>query len=567
MPFFLISQEISQTYLDSLPDNIKDDVMNKIEERKSLEENVYRSIDSSSEIPKIIDNENAIFGYHFFNTIQTSFMPINNPNLDDEYVLDVGDILGIQLVGKNDSFDSYQLSRDGSINIPDIGKLSLAGLSLGNASSLISAKAKQTFIGVEAYTTLENLRDVSVLVSGDAYNPGIYTLNGNSNMLHAIHSAGGIGDYGSYRSIKLIRNNKVIDSIDVYDILIKGKITSKTRLRNGDIIFVDPRNKIITLEGAFKRSHRYELLASENLSDAINFANGVTADADLSNIFLYRVSKGKIRDIAISNLSQLKDIEANDLDRILIRRHSFRDVQITGAVDRPGNYKMIEGDQIYDLIKKAGGYSSNAFPGGAIYLNEYAKKVNIEASEKLYNQFIDSLLEILQTGGASADGDITPLMLIAEEIKDSEPNGRMIIDLNDESESVMLQNGDSLFIPEKTNNVYIYGEVLNSGPLIYKKGASLDFYLSEASGTKETADSSAIYILYPNGRTKKFNRKRNIFASQPQVKNLSIEPGSIIYVPRKIDDTLSSRLTAQAYASILGNIGLTLASISSINKN
>ena len=112
---------------------------------------------------------------------------------------------------------------------------------------------KLTHIGNEAYVSLENIRDVSVLLAGDVYNPGIYTLNGNSNMLHALHVAGGIGEFGSYRSIKLIRNEKIIEKLDVYDILIHGKLTINTRLRSGDIIFVDPRANLISLEGAFKR--------------------------------------------------------------------------------------------------------------------------------------------------------------------------------------------------------------------------------------------------------------------------------------------------------------------------
>ena len=562
---FIASQDISDSYLKSLPEDIREDVIERMDNSKDLEKEVYRSIETSSTINKLNQKDkDKLFGSDFFDTMQTSFMPINLPNLGDDYVLDFGDVLSIQLVGQNDSLNSYPLSRDGSINIADIGKIFLAGLTLSEASKSISSKIKQTYIGVEAYTSLENIRDVSVLVSGDAYNPGIYTLNGSSNMLHAIYAAGGIGEYGSYRSIKLIRDNKIIDSIDVYDILIKGKFGSKTRLRSGDMIFVEPRSHVITLEGAFKRSALYELLEGQKLSDAIYYANGVSADADFSNIYLYRLSNGKIKDISITDLSQFNAIDAKDLDRLFIRNHSFRNVSISGAVLRPGSYKMIEGDSIFDLIEKAGGYTLNAYPKGAIYLNEEAKKINSNATLRLYNEFIDGLLEVIQKSSAG-ETDITSLVTIASELKNSEPNARIVIDLTDDSSTTLIRNDDNLYIPEKSNNVFIYGEVLNEGSLIYKNGADIDFYLQEASGLKQTADDDAIFILYPNGRTAQLYRKRNLFASQPQ--EIIIDPGSVIYVPRKIDDTLSSRLTAQAYASILGNIGLTLASISSINNN
>lgn len=568
--FFLMSfsflgetQEMSNDYLSSLPDDIKNDVMKRVDEKNELEEEVYRSINSSSDAQKI-GFEDSIFGADFFNSFQTSFMPINMPNLDNEYILDFGDVLSIQLIGQKESIDSFAIERDGSINLPDIGKLYLSGLSFGNASEMIIANINQTYIGVDAFVSIENIRDISVLVSGNAFSPGVYTLSGAANMLHALHAAGGISEYGSYRSIKLVRDEKVIDTIDIYDILIHGKFSSKTRLSSGDMIFVEPRSNVITLEGAFKRPADYELLEGQNIADAIFYANGLTVDVDLSNIYLHRLLDGKVEDIAISNISQFKDIIAKDKDRLFVRKHSFRDVKIAGAVLRPGSYKMTEGESIYDLVEKAGGYTQNAFPEGAIYLNEEAKTIDKKAADRLYNQFIDGMLNALQKSSAGSS-DISSLVAFASELKNVEPNGRIVIDIKNDDETNLLKHKDSIFIPEKSNNVYIYGEILNKGSLIYKHGADLDFYLQEASGTKETADNSSIFILYPNGRTSQFSRKRNLFASQQT--NIEIPPGSVIYVPRKIDDSLSTRLTAQAYATILGNIGVTLASISAIQNN
>ena len=555
------AQEFDQTYLKSLPEAVRDDIEERMIEQKASEKASYRLSETDSGIKKTPNNDN-IFGSNFFNSMQTSFMPISAPNLDDSYVLDFGDVLRIQMLGQKDLIDSYKLKRDGSINLPDIGSINLAGLSLGEASKLIKSKVNQAYIGTDSFISLENIRDVSVLLAGDVFNPGIYTLNGSSNMLHALNVAGGIGAYGSYRSIKLIRNQQVIEELDIYDILLNGISTSKNRLRAGDIIFVDPRNNVIKLEGAFKRESKYELLAEENLSDAIKYANGLTVDADLSNIFLYRILDSEVKSIPITNISQFKNIKSNDQDRVFVRRNSFRNVTISGAVFRPGSYKMVEGENVFDLIKNAGGYTQNAFPAGAIYLNEQAKEINKNATEKLYDEFIDGLIDILQK--SSVEMDITPLITLSQQIKDSNPNGRIIIDLLDDSSQTVMQKNDSIFIPEKNNSVFIFGEVLNEGALIYKRGADLEFYLDEASGLKDQANAQSIFIMYPNGQTKQFNRKRNLFASKSQ--EITIEPGSVIYVPKKIDNSLSSRLTAQAYATILGQVALAIASVNSINK-
>ena len=169
------------------------------------------------------EDGDEIFGSKFFDTIQTSFMPINDPNLGGDYVLDFGDVIEINLIGQKDSIESYEIGRDGSINLPDLGKINLAGLTLSQASDLIKAKIKQTFIGTDGYISLINIRDINVIVSGNAYNPGIYTLNGNSNMLHALSMAGGINEYGSYRNIQLIRDGEKIDQLDIYQVLMYGK--------------------------------------------------------------------------------------------------------------------------------------------------------------------------------------------------------------------------------------------------------------------------------------------------------------------------------------------------------
>ena len=196
-------------------------------------------------------------------------MPINEPNLDSTYILDFGDTLEIQLIGQENSIEKYSVARDGSINISNIGKVVVSGLPLGKASSLIKAKVKNAFIGTEAYVSLQNIRDISILIVGNAFNPGIYTLNGNSNMLHALSMAGGINEFGSYRSIDLVRNGEIIDSLDIYELLIYGKYNSIRGLRSGDSIVVNPLGDVVSIESGVLRKGRYEIKESETFKDLL----------------------------------------------------------------------------------------------------------------------------------------------------------------------------------------------------------------------------------------------------------------------------------------------------------
>ena len=492
-------------------------------------------------------------------------MPINEPNLSSEYILDFGDVLEIQLIGQQNIVATYQLQRDGSISLPDIGRVPIAGLSLGDAISLIQARVKSSFIGTEAYVGLSNIRDINILVSGNAYNPGIYTLSGNSNMLHAIGIAGGINEYGSYREINLIRNEEVIETLDMYDILITGIYGSKTTLQSGDIIFVKPVKNIVAIDGAVKRPAKYELFEEQNLSNVIEFANGVDVQADFSNIFLDRILDGKVKPIPISNIKQFKTIPAKDGDKIFIRKHAFRSVNIEGAILKPGRYLMAEGESIDDLIFKAGGFTENAYPFGTVYENQKALVTNKMAKDILYEEFIDNIITVTQknpTGGF----DLSSVVSLTENLKNNTPNGRIVIDIDGDSSNVMVNDGDRLIIPEKPNHIYIYGEVSYEGALKYDPAKALDYYISKSGGLKENADNNAIYVLHPNGDTQRSTLKKSLFQNSPDAE-LVLYPGSIIFVPRAIDNSATTRLAAQAYVTILGNIGIALASLSSINNN
>ena len=591
----LYSQELDQSFLDSMPEDIKKDLIEKnakqgLKSKQNYKPYLYSSkLNQAEELIKlkerleldllelerrinsddglIIDDGLKLFGNDFFNTFQTSFMPTNEPNPDSDYYLDTGDVLNIQMVGQKDTIDDFIIDGSGSISLEDIGKVSIAGMSLGEASSLIKSKINSAYIGTDAFISLSEIRDVNVLVTGNAKNPGIYTFTGNSNILHAITAAGGVSKFGSYREINLIRNNEVIESLDVYDLLINGQYNIKKRLRSGDVVFVEARKSIVTIDGAVYRPAKYEVLDDQNLDSIIEFANGIKRTADLQNISLERVLDGALKTVPILNKSQFKTITALDGDLIYIREYPYREAKISGAVLKPGTYTMSANENINDLVEKAGGYTNNAYLYGAIYMNEDAKKINEKANDILYQEFLDNIIALSQQK-VSENFNLTPIVQLTKEIKDSDINGRVIIDLEDEDliNSYSVKESDHLYIPEINNVVYVYGETSSEGAVMYSENKSVDYFVEKSGGYKRFADKKSIYILYPNGESQLYSKKRNIFESSPK-STISIKPGSIIFVPRELDESTPRRLATQAYVSILGNLGIALASLSSINNN
>ena len=588
------AQELDENFLESLPDDVREDLLDRADENQQNSQENYRSSIYSSKLERaeellelknrleldLIELERRLksdeklsisldlklFGSDFFRTFQTSYMPINEPNLDSSYTLDVGDSLNIQIIGEKDILEQYSVNRDGSIFIPDIGKLIISGLTLSEASDLIKSKVSSVFIGTDAYISLDQIRDVNVLVSGNAENPGIYTLTGNSNILQALAVAGGVSEFGSYREINLLRDGEVVETLDVYDVLINGNYNLKKRLRSGDVVFVEARKKIVSIDGAIKRPAKYEIMDDEYLGSIIKFSNGLKHSADLENIYLERILDGTLKSLPIKNISQFSSIEPNDGDLIYVREFSYRIASISGAVYKPGQYIMAAGETVDDLVEKAGGYTDNAYPFGAIYQNNEAKDINKKANKLLYDEFLDNIIAISQLN-IGQNFDLNPIIKLTEEIKNSTPSGRVVIDLLSEENSVSakIMDGDTLIIPEKTNSVYVYGEVSSEGAVEFELNRDVNYFVEKSGGYKRFADNASIYILHPNGETERYSKQRNLFANQPD--NLSMYPGSVIFVPRKIDNSATRRLTTQAYVSILGNLGIALASLSAINDD
>ena len=586
VPFFTVAQDFDEDFLKSLPEEVQEDLMKRKSDKEELEEDRYRRPSSYvekknsrkkiEELQKELDllrgellesEENKLdirFGSEIFSLMQTTLMPFNEPNFDGEYVLDFGDVLEVQLVGQKT--DSYILpvKRDGSITIPGVGKEFVSGLSLDNAVNTITKKVESFYTAVEAYTTLISVRDIQVIIAGNVYNPGPYTLNGNSSLFHAIAISGGPSEDGSFRQIDLVRGGEIIESADFYETFINGVSSFSTRLRSGDLVFVRPVSNLVSISGAVKRPGIYELKIDENLSSVISFSNGISNKADLSQISLIRISDGLVSNTPISSISDFKNLLSKDNDKVVIGSYSYRSVEVEGAVKNPGKYLVNEGAGIYELISIAGGYTDTAYPFGGVLENKQTKLINEKAGEKLYESFIDELSNLSSV--VPQQGEMGFLAEIITEIKNTKPSGRVSAEFdlvrlkNDPSLDILLQDGDKVIIPEFLDHIYIFGEINTEGTIRYKEGADFKYYIDKKGGYSPYANKKNVYVLHPNGETTLVADNRNIFMRQRK-DNMMLYPGSVIFIPRETAKIPFS-VAAQAYASILGNIGVSLASVS-----
>ena len=337
--------------------------------------------------------------------------------------------------------------------------------------------------------------------------------------------SGGPSEIGSFRSIDLIRNGQVIESMDLYETFIYGTSSFGSRLRSGDVVFVRPVSNLVRISGGVRRSGTYELKPTENLDVALQFANGITNKADLSQIKLFRLSGASVAQIAIENIAELSEMNSNDNDKIIIREFPFREVEITGAVENPGKYIVNQGDGILEIVEQAGGYTETAYPFGGVLENLNTEKINEMAISELYTAFLNS---ISSNYSGTQDGTLSGVIDIMKELKETPVSGRVSAEFDldklraNSDLDIKLQDGDKITIPEMLDHVYIYGEVSSQGTVKFQQDKGYQHYIDLKGGFAQNADDKAVFILQPNGETIRVNNARNLFMTQGRIKLIYI---------------------------------------------
>jgi len=578
----LNSQELDKAFLDSLPKSIQEDLMNADDEDLSDNFNerpetrirkVESGIDNIKDQIKSLESqlnrevekdEILIFGSNFFNSYQTSFAPINQQNFSSDYVIDVGDVLSVQAYGILKVNKKIPVSRDGTINIPNIGIVSVAGLPYAEAIKTIQAFVSQKFIGLEVFINLESARDMSILLIGNADKPGIYTLPGGSNILSLLHAAGGINKGGSYRSLVHKRDNRIIQEIDLYDVLINGNLLFKSPLRSGDSVIINPSRRLISISGGINVPAIYELKDNENLEDLVNLAQGYSIAAT-DEIFIYN-SLGKSVKIQPQELDAVELKHGDSIKIPLFSPISKKTLSVTinGAINKPGQYSFVEGTTLHQIIAEAGGYSEHAYPfGGALYRKKVA-----EIQKDSFNKTYDSIINFLASNGGAKTSTVSTspnLPLILAELKAAKFLGRVSAEFSrrkvekEPSLDTALADGDEIFIPLFTSDVYVTGDIQNPGGRRYSSELKVSDYLEQSGGVGKFADNERIIVVKPNGDAEVI--KKSLFTSYA---NVNVYAGSTIYVPREIGKLEGIEFTA-TLAPIVSSLALSLASLNSIN--
>jgi polysaccharide biosynthesis/export protein len=295
------------------------------------------------------------FGYDLFEGVPSTFAPVSDIQVPGDYIVGPGDKLEIQLYGNDTARYSLTVERDGRVNFPKLGPVSIGGLTFENARAAIEQRVSKQLIGSRVSVTMGNLRSIRIFVLGEANRPGSYTVSGLSTMTNALFVSGGVKKIGSLRNIQLKRNGKLITVLDLYDLLLHGDTSGDRQLLPGDVIFIPPIGPSVSVDGAVRRPAIYEVRGEKTVADAVELGGGLSPEADERLAQMERIlpsSLHQMQNVDLTSEASRRMLLANgDKLRIpLIRPTLENSVTLTGYVYRPGAFEFKPGLRLSDVL-------------------------------------------------------------------------------------------------------------------------------------------------------------------------------------------------------------------------
>lgn len=478
-------------------------------------------------------NRKKVWGRDIFNNKSLSFEPNMNMALPRNYRLGPGDAVFIDVYGASQKSYQTTVAPDGIITLDGFGPIQVSGLTVAQANNRIKQKLGKRYSSSSIRLSVGQTHTIMVNVVGEVKTPGTYTLSAFATVFNALYMAGGIGDLGTLRNIKVYRGGTLISTVDVYDFLRRGHLSGNVRLADNDVIVVGPYEMLAQVSGKVKRPMFYEMKRGESLGTLISYAGGFAGDAYTRSV---RVRRKTGRQYSIFNVNEfdmrnfrVADEDSVSVDSVIPRYENM--VEIKGAVFRPGMYEVGGRiNSVRELVEAADGLTEVAFAPHAV----------------LHRKKADRTLEVISV---DIDGILT---------------GRIA--------DVPLQNEDVLFIPTKTEaqeqrTITIHGEVFYPGIYTYADNESLEDFILQAGGLKQTASTVRVDVsrritnpqaLEPDSiiaRTYSFSlRDGFVIDGAP---GFVLEPYDEVYVRKSPGTSTQQNVSVEGEVVFAGNYTLT----------
>ena len=423
---------------------------------------------------------------------------------------------------------------------------------------------------------------------GNVNRPAIYELKGETRVTDLLAMAGGLSPGGYLQRLQLERfrdnRERLVQDFNLLDFYQRGLREADPVLQDGDLLRVfpvDPRiYNAVTLEGFIKRPGNYELRPGMRVGDLLT-QDELLPEAYLDRAEIIRVKADLSTEVIPFSVREAwagqpaANVELRPLDRVVVKSE-FRptaSVLVSGQVKRPGRYTIVQGEHLSELIERAGGFLPEAFPKGAVFIRESIRQKEQQQLDKFIRAQEQAILaesasvaagsaEVSTPEAASAQAAITAQRReLLRSLATAVTLGRLAIrvdwleKLKGTPDNILLEDGDSLFIPQQPTSVLIVGAVRSSTSILYKENENIEYYIARAGGATREADLDQTYILKADG---------SALASFVKLRN--IEVGDTIMVPVSTEPRYRTIPLVKDLAITLGQIAIPFGVIGGLLK-
>jgi protein involved in polysaccharide export with SLBB domain len=439
------------------------------------------------------------------NLFQGGYESERSDGLNSSYLVSPGDKISIQMWGTVNRADVITVDNQGNIFIPDVGPVKVKDVPANRINAIVTQSIKSIYTNnVSIYVNLLTSTPVSVFVAGPVLRPGQYAGLASDSVLFFLKRAGGIDPYrGSYRNVKILRNQKIVLDYDLYDFLKEGKLVGFS-FKDEDVILVEEQGAMVTVEGAARYPFRFELLQDKNTgNDLIYYSRplkktshvAITGNRNSGPISVYLP------------IEKFEGFNIIDGDVVLFNddlRPQVISIQISGSYLGPSFYTVDTNTRLLDILSHVEVDPRQA-NYGAIYIK---RKSVIEQQKLLIEESLNRLERSIFTAPASSDGEARiraqEAQLVSQFVARArliEPLGKVILSENGKVANIRLEQGDEIVIPAQTDLIQVSGEVLMPQAIVYNPKATVSDYVAWAGGFSERANDERIAVVRANGLT------------------------------------------------------------------
>jgi protein involved in polysaccharide export with SLBB domain len=473
------------------------------------------------------------------NLFQGGFETERSDGLNSSYLVAPGDKISIQMWGTVNRADVMTVDNQGNIFIPDVGPVKVKDVPANRINAIVTQSIKSIYTNnVSIYVNLLTSTPVSVFVAGPVLRPGQYAGLASDSVLFYLKRAGGIDPYrGSYRNIKVLRNQQIVLDYDLYDFLKEGKLAGFS-FKDEDVILVKEQGAMVTVEGAARYPFRFELLQEKASGDNLIYYSrplektshvAITGNRNTGPISVY---------LPIDEFDEFKMVDG---DVVLFNddlRPQVLSIQISGSYLGPSFYTVDTNTRLLDILSHI-----EVDPNQANYGAIYIKRESVVQQQKmLIDESLNRLERSIFTAPASSDGEARiraqEAQLVSQFVARArliEPLGKVILSENGKVANIRLEQGDEIVIPAQTDLIQVSGEVLMPQAIVYNPNATIRDYVAWAGGFSERANDERIAVVRANGLTIFIDSQSSWLTDDDKH---SLQAGDQILVLPKIDTKL-----------------------------